>query len=446
MYGLVVIDRTLPDGLRVFLDPVRDVRSVALGIYVKGGSADEAPERLGATHFLEHLLFKRTRRRTGQAIARMTDLLGGECDAYTTKECVVFHIRTTANRLEAALALLLDLTEAPAFTAEDVETERGVILEEMAEAADVPEDRLQDDLVRAPVPKHPLGAPILGTKETGSSLTRTQLAGRFREIFVPARMAFVASGALDPDKLLALLVKERARRESERSSRARPVRTQKAPRRTAPRATRCAVHLERPGLTQSHLLIATPGFGYADALVPAASVVTTVLGGGVSSRLWREVREKNGLAYHVGAGLTLHRDGGLCLIEAATSPENLGKLVKRTAATVKKACADGISAAELTRAKGQITSEIALSLESTVSRRESAARGWLYRDRPYDPDEYLAQIEAVTRSDAKDALEKLFGQATLGLGVAGPGDLDMAGLAEELAAAGVSAASSGAAA
>jgi predicted Zn-dependent peptidase len=406
------------------------VRSVALGIYVKGGSADEAPERLGATHFLEHLLFKRTRRRTGQAIARMTDLLGGECDAYTTKECVVFHIRTTANRLEAALALLLDLTEAPAFTAEDVETERGVILEEMAEAADVPEDRLQDDLVRALWPKHSLGAPILGTKETVSSLTRTQLAERFREIFVPTRMAFVASGALDPDKLLALIVKERARRGV---SRARPARTQKPQRRAAPRATRCAVHLERPGLTQSHLLIATPGFGYADALVPAASVVTTVLGGGVSSRLWREVREKNGLAYHVGAGLTLHRDGGLCLIEAATSPENLGKLVKRTAATVKKACADGITSAELTRAKGQITSEIALSLESTVSRRESAARGWLYRDRPYDPDEYLAQIEAVTRGDAKDALEKLFGNATLGLGVAGPGNLDMAGLAEEIA-------------
>ncbi|MBL8115565.1 MAG: insulinase family protein [Acidobacteria bacterium] len=430
-----MIDHTLPDGLRVFLDPVRDVRSVALGIYVKGGSADEAPERLGATHFLEHLLFKRTRRRTGQAIARMTDLLGGECDAYTTKECVVFHIRTTANRLDAALALLLDLTEAPAFTAEDVETERGVILEEMAEAADVPEDRLQDDLIRALWPKHPLGAPILGTKETVSSLTRTQLAERFREIFVPSRMAFVASGALDPDAFLALLGKERARRGA---ARARPARAPLAPRRMAPRAKRCEVNLVRPGLTQSHLLLATPGFGYAEALVPAASVVTTVLGGGVSSRLWREVREKNGLAYHVGAGLTLHRDGGLCVIEAATSPENLGKLVKRIAATVRKACSEGITAAELARAKGQITSEIALSLESTVSRREAAARGWLYRDRPYDPDEYLAQIAAVTRADAQEALERLFGRnATLGLGVAGPDPfgLDMTALAEELAAA-----------
>lgn len=169
----------------------------------------------------------------------MTDLLVGECDAYTTKECVVFDIRTTANRLEAALALLLDLTEAPAFTAEDVETERGVILEEMAEAADVPEDRLQDDLVRALWPRSSARRSSARRKPSPRSRAPSSPSASARSSCPRAWRSWLP--ALDPDKLLALMVKERARRGS---SRARPARAQKAPRRTSPRATRCSVHLE----------------------------------------------------------------------------------------------------------------------------------------------------------------------------------------------------------
>jgi predicted Zn-dependent peptidase len=193
--------RRLSDGTALWLDPMRDVRSLALGIYVAAGSADEAPGERGATHFLEHLLFKRTRRRSGAAIARITDRLGGDCDAYTTKECVAFHARVPASRAAEAVDLLFDLTAAPAFTAADVEVERGVILEEIAEARDAPDDLLHDTIVRALWPGHDLGAPIFGTKEAVSSLSRSRIATRFREVFRPERTLVVAAGAFDADRL-----------------------------------------------------------------------------------------------------------------------------------------------------------------------------------------------------------------------------------------------------
>ncbi|MGA7990352.1 MAG: pitrilysin family protein, partial [Thermoanaerobaculia bacterium] len=206
--------RRLSDGTALWLDPMRDVGSLALGVYVAAGSADEDEESRGATHFLEHLLFKRTRRRSGAAVARITDRLGGDCDAYTTKECVAFHARVPAARAAEAVELLLDLTAAPAFTRADVEVERGVILEEITEATDAPDDLLHDTIVRAVWPRHDLGAPIFGTREAVARLTRTQLARRFHSIFRPERTLVVAAGALDAGRLTELLERGRARRTS----------------------------------------------------------------------------------------------------------------------------------------------------------------------------------------------------------------------------------------
>ncbi|MFN7990100.1 MAG: pitrilysin family protein [Thermoanaerobaculia bacterium] len=408
--------RTLDDGLSVWLDPMRDVRSVALGVYVAGGSADEEPEALGSTHFLEHLLFRRSRRRTGAAIARTTDRLGGDCDAYTTKEWMAVHARTPSERLVDALALLLDLTEAPAFTAEDVETERKVILEEMAEASDVPEDRLHETFVRAYWPDHPLGAPILGTDETVRSLTRGRLVRRFREVFRPEKTLLAVVGAFEPETFLRALSAERKKRR--RLVTAAPVPPAGA---GSPRGTRCAFHIPRPDLNQTHLLVGSPAPAYADRQVPAAWLLSVVLGGGVSSRLWRRVRERHGLAYQVGAGLTLHRDGGMTLIEAATAPEKLPKLVRATGAVLRELRRSGITRAELRRAKDQMRAEIAMSLESTSARREGAVRSWFFRGRPWGADEVLAEIEAVTPAEVDDAIGALFGAPEAsGFGVTGP--------------------------
>lgn len=394
---------------------MRDVKSLALGIYVAAGSADEAPRERGATHFLEHLLFRRTRRRSGAAIARITDRLGGDCDAYTTKECVAFHARVPAARAADAVDLLLDLTSAPAFTSEDVEVERGVILEEIAEAHDVPDNLLHDTFVRALWPAHDLGEPIFGSKESVSALTRAALAARFRAIFRPERTLVVAAGAMDPDRLVALLERGRLRRAP-----MRPAPAGGAPR--PPRAERCAVAIPRADLGQTHLLVgAAARLTWRDPRLPAAWIAAEVLGGGVSSRLWRDVRESRGLAYHVGAHLSMHRTAGLALITAATQPKNLERLVRTTGRVLGRLLRDGVSRAELARAKNQFAAEAALSQESTASRRETAARAWLARGRPYETEEYLADVAKVTADGVAEAAALLWGDAArMGLGVSGP--------------------------
>ena len=410
---------------------MRDVRSVALGIYVAAGSADEAPGERGATHFLEHLLFRKSRRRSGAAIARMTDRLGGECDAYTTKDVVAFHARTTAERADEALDLLLDLTGEPAFTAADVDVERDVILEEMAEAKDLPEDFLHDSFLRRLWPAHPLGAPILGSEESVRSLSRTRLSRRFRAIFRPERTLAVAAGACQPGPILARLEKARARRVPGPA----PALTPRPPGR--PRARRPVLDVPRPDLTQSHLLVGAPTIPFGHRLRAAASIAVTVLGGGVSSRLGRDVRESKGLAYSVGAGLTLHREAGLAMVEAATHPKNLRRLVRTTGRLLCSLRADGLTRPELRRAKDQIRAEVALSLESTAARREAAARAFLYRGRPVSADEFLAEIEAVTAAEAAEAAGLLFGaMGPVGLGVSGPpvAGVTAEDLMEELAA------------
>lgn len=432
----MVLTDGLEDGTALWLDPMRDVRSVAVGIFVAGGSVDEAPSRLGATHFLEHLLFKRSVRRSGAALGRTIDRLGGDADAYTTKESVAFHARTTSERLDDALGLLLDLTQGPAFTAEDVDVERAVILEEMSEARDVPEDRLQDDLLRALWPDHPLGAPVFGTEASVKGLARAQLADRFREIFRPERTLVVVAGAFEPADLRRRLEKAQRLRRT-RGGPSRPL--QKNPGRalTRPRARRCAIHIPRPDLSQTHVLAGAPALPHGHRLVPAAWIASTVLGGGVSSRLWRDVRERRGLAYQIGAGLTLHREGGVALVDAATSPANLLRLIRALGRAFRDLRRSGVTAAELRRAKDQVRAEVWLSLESTAARRERAARDWLYRGRPRSADELLASVEAVTISLVDEAVERLWGEGqALGLGVSGPdlAGLTVEGLLQELAA------------
>ena len=414
---------------------MRDVRSLALSVTVAAGSADEEDAERGATHFLEHLLFRRSRRRSGAAIARLTDRLGGDCDAYTTKECISFHARVPAARAAEAVDLLLDLTAAPAFTAADVEVERAVVLEEIAEAHDAPEDLLHDTLVRAVWPRDDLGRPIFGTRETVGGLTRRALAARFFEVFRPERTLFAAAGAIEPDRLMRHLERDLSRRPGFR--RTRPAAGTRAAR---PSPERCAVAIPRAELGQAHLLVGAPAaLRWADARVPAAWIAAEILGGGVSSRLWRDVRERRGLAYHVGANLSLHREASLALIAAATRPENLARLVRTTGRVLGRLLKDGVTRAELARAKNQFEAEAALAQESTAARREAAVRAWLSRGRPYPMEEYVADVRRVTADDVAETARLLWGDAErVGLGVAGPfsearADAVARGLAEDFA-------------
>lgn len=238
---------------------------------------------------------------------------------------------------------------------------------------------------------------------------------RFRAIFRPERTLVVAAGALDADRLTALLERGRARRAPARSAPGRR-------RGGAPRSARCAFAIPRADLGQSHLVVGASGpLAWADARVPAAWIAAEVLGGGVSSRLWRDVRERRGLAYQVGANLSLHRDAGLCLITAATQPKNLARLVLSTARVLGRLLREGVTRAELSRAKNQFAAEAALAQESTAARREAAARAWLSRGRPYPTEEFLADVAKVTLDGVGEAARALWGDAgRLGLGVTGP--------------------------
>jgi len=302
----------------------------------------------------------------------------------------------------------------------------------MAEAKDVPEDFLHDAFLRRLWPSHPLGAPIFGTEESVKGLTRRRLAVRFHTIFRPERTLVVAAGAFDPDRIVRRL--EAGRRRGGRTALRSIVPLRPVGR---PRARRCALHVPRPDLQQSHLLVGAPTIAFGHRLRAAASIAITVLGGGVSSRLFRDVRERKGLAYHVGAGLTLHREAGVALVEAATHPKKLARLVRTTGRLLRQLREEGVSSRELRRAKDQMLSEVALALESTAARREAAAQAFLYRGRPAEADEILAEIEAVTAVDAGEAADLLFGKlGPVGLGVSGPPvrGLSVHDLAGELAA------------
>jgi predicted Zn-dependent peptidase len=411
-----VITERLDSGLTVWLDPMRDVRSVALGIYVDGGSSCETSAERGATHFLEHLLFRRSARRTGLEIARLIDRLGGECDAYTAKETVTFHARATIESFDEALDLIFDLVDAPVFDEADIEMERGVVLEEMAEARDIPEDQLNETFAQKIWGPHPLAEPILGTETSIKAMDRDHLVGRFERLFFPGRMAFVAAGAIDPQKLLKRLSRHRFR------TRASRTKDEVAERRAhvKPRMRNRSFFLSKPELSQTHVLAGAEAFPHSHESVPAAWLLSTVLGGGVSSRLWRNVRDKKGLAYHVSSGLTLHRHTGLITIEAATAPEKLRRLIRTLGTVLRQLREGGVTKSELKHAKEQMRAEVELSLESTALRREAAARDWLCRGRPYEVDELLADIDAVSPDGIETALKKLFGTNGLTLGVTGP--------------------------
>ncbi|MCC6130158.1 MAG: insulinase family protein [Acidobacteria bacterium] len=411
-----MITERLDNGLTAWLDPMRDVRSVALGFYVSAGSVSEAATERGSTHFLEHLLFRRSARRTGLEIARAIDRLGGDCDAYTAKETVAFHARSTVESFDAAVDLLFDLVKAPVFSQEDIEMERGVILEEMAEARDIPEDLLNEAFAKNVWNGHPLSEPILGTEESVKALDSPALVSRFEKLFVPARMAFVASGAIDPPKLLRHLGKLRFRRPRGGNQEPNGEPQKDLPK---PKVRTASFFIEKPELSQTHVLAGAEAFPHTHRAVPAAWLLSTILGGGVSSRLWRNVRDKRGLAYHVGSTLALFRQTGLIQIEAATAPEKLRKLIKTLGTVLRHVRESGVTKHELKHAKDQVRAEVELSLESTVSRREAAARDWLYRGRPYEVDELLSDIDAVDMAAIESSIAKLFGGA-FSLGITGP--------------------------
>src|SRR5262245_19367030 len=424
----MVQKHVLDNGAIVLIDEMQDVRSFSLGFFVRAGSGDEPPQRQGLSHFLEHLLFKRTRRRTNAEIARAIDRLGGEVDAFTTKEYTGFYGRTLDVRFAEAFDLLSDIVLSPAFGSADVEVERGVILEEIGEANDNPEDLAHENFVRALWKGHPLGAPILGTAETVSAIDREDLYRYHRSRYTAANLIVAVAGHVRPAEVLRSVEALFHRRRSP-GGRRRP-----APER-APRPHSSVVLRRRRGLEQAHVCIGMAASPHASRRRHAAALLDVVLGGGMSSRLFQEVRERRGLVYTIGSSLSAYRLGGYEAISAACAPKNLRRVLDVTLRELRKLKRGGVTGRELSRAKENLTGNMVLALESTVSRMSSAARQELYFGRIASPDELIARVEAVTADEVGEEAGRVVDGKSLSVSVvgdAGPRALTPADLAGAL--------------
>ncbi|MGE5275633.1 MAG: M16 family metallopeptidase [Acidobacteriota bacterium] len=401
----------LGNGVTVLVDEMRDVRSFALGIFVAAGSGDEPAERRGISHFLEHVLFKRTRRRSTVQIAREIDRLGGDVDAFTTKEYTGFYAHSLDSNFEGALDLLGDMVLAPAFESEDIEVERGVILEEIGEANDNPDDLVHEMFVRSFWRTHPLGEPILGTAETVRAIGVTDLYRYHHERYTPGSLIFSVAG-----HVLAAPVVDAV----ERLFRRRPARGGPPGRRGGrPHPHQHVEVRSRRGLEQAHVCLGVAGPSQSSERRYAASLLDIVLGGGMSSRLFQEVREKRGLAYSVASSLNSYRLGGYETITAACAPKNLARVLDVTLRELKKLKREGVRPRELAWAKENLKGNLILALESTVSRMSMQARHEFYYGRIQPAEEMIARVEAVTGDDVAREAERLLDPRVLSLTIVG---------------------------
>lgn len=399
----------LPSGLTVLIETLPYVRSVSLGYYLRSGSAVETEQFAGASHFLEHLVFKGTARRSTTEIAQLIDNLGGEVDAFTGKEYTSFYAHVLDEQVEEALDLLTDIITSPLLTDADLEMERGVVLEEIRMVEDTPDDLVHELFVTSFWPDHPLGRPILGTEETVVNLQRDQIASHYRDTFHPSNMIFCASGNVRPEQLIPYLEKTFATTPP----------TGNFAQWSAPRPYQHVLLREKKELEQVHLCLGSRGFPQQGHERYAAALLNTVLGGGMSSRLFQRVREKEGLVYTVASYHNGYLHGGYQAVYAACAPRNLKRVLDITLEELRAIKKEGATDGELASAKRHLKGSILLSLESTVSRMSGIARQEYYFGRQFTPDEIIAHIDAVTLEDILNIAQVIVDPESLSLTLLG---------------------------
>jgi len=400
----------LPNGLIVITETMQHVRSVSVGIWVRNGSRREVPAENGLAHFLEHMVFKGTDRRSAEDIAREMDSVGGMLDAFTSKEQICFNAKVLDEHLPIAFDVLADLVLRPKLDSDDVNKERQVVLEEIKMDLDNPEYLLHDIFTRGFWPEHSLGRPILGTPETVRNFDREALCRRFQNWFAPDHIIITAAGNITHPQVLELVEQEFGHLQPIGSRREDP-----APSTSAP------INLEtKRDLEQVHLCIGVPSLPLAHERRFGVAVLNNLLGGGMSSRLFQNIREKQGLAYAVFSEITPYSDAGMLTVYAGTAKETVDKVLDLTVAEFRAMKESPVSDEELLRAKNHLKGSLMLSLESTSSRMSNLARQELYFQRFYSLDEILMSIEAVTRDEVQSLAREFFQPNRVALTVLGP--------------------------
>jgi predicted Zn-dependent peptidase len=418
--GGLVRRTVLPGGLRVVTEQVPGVRSAAFGIWVGVGSRDETPAQMGSAHYLEHLLFKGTARRSALDISAAMDSVGGEMNAYTTKEYTCFYARVLDDDLPLAIDVISDLVTGALIHPEDVENERGVILEEIAMHDDDPSDLVHDEFARSLFGDTPLGRPILGTEQTIEALRRSTINGFYRRRYRPEQMVVAAAGRLDHTAVVRG-VRAAFRRSGMLESDAVPVAPRVGSRRAPHRPGEVSVVNRRT--EQANLVLGVPGIVRTDPRRYALGVLNSALGGGMSSRLFQEIREKRGLAYSVFSFATQYSDAGVMGVYAGCLPGKVDAVLDLCRTELSGIVAGGITADELRRGKGQLRGSLVLGQEDTGARMSRIAKAELLYDELPRVDEVLRRIDAVTHEDVQSLASDLLA-ATPTLAVIGPFDPD----------------------
>ncbi len=393
---------TLPNGLVLITEAMPHVRSVALGVWTRNGSRREPAELCGLTHFIEHMLFKGTERRSAEDIAREMDRLGAILDAFTSKELVCLNTKVLDEHLPLAFGVMADMMLRSRFADQDVSKEKSVILEEIKMVKDNPEDLVHEVFTRNFWPGHALGRPILGTRQTVRQF-KTRAVREWHGVwFSPQNLLVTAAGNLRHDAIRELVGGEFG------SQAASPSRTAASPAEGPPQPHARITSLDKKELEQIQICLGVPACSAASERRFALSVLNYVLGGGMSSRLFQNIREQLGLAYSIFSDLSPYRDAGMLCVYAGTSSKSVEQVVRNIVDEFRRLKKDSITDEELRRAKDHLKGSLLLSLESSGARMSNLARQELYFGRFFSSEETGAAIEAVTREEVGAMARELF--------------------------------------
>src|SRR5215475_8505999 len=414
--GGTVRRTVLPNGLRIVSEAIPAMRSVSFGIWVGIGSRDEERADGGVSHFLEHLLFKGTKRRTALDISAGIEAVGGETNAFTTKEYTCYYARVLDADAALAVDVMCDLVVDSVLADADVETERGVILEEIAMHDDEPDDEVHDLIAEAIYGAGtPLGRLISGTEATVTPMTREQIRSFYRSRYVPSNMVVSVAGNLDHDGLVAMVTEAFAR------SSVKDVVGDAAPRRPSDPAApvrQPTVLVRDKDTEQAHLVLGCPAISRLDDRRFALGVLNNCLGGGMSSRLFQEIREKRGLAYSVYSYMSQFADTGIFAVYAGCAPGKVDEVLSLVRAELANVAAEGLTESEVNRGKGMMKGSLVLGLEDTGSRMTRLGKGELLYNDLMTVDDLLGRVEAVTvdavREVAADLLTRQMSLALVG--------------------------------
>ena len=388
----------LPNGLIVLTERMDHLRSVAMGVWIKSGSRCEPAETNGISHFVEHMLFKGTRSRTAQHIAREMDSIGGNLDAFTGKETICFNVKSLADHVPIALDVLSDLVLNPVFAASDIERERGVILEEIKIDEDNPDVLVQELFTQSFWKGHPLGWPILGTTETVARLGQQHLFDYHSDRFHGGNIVFSAAGNLDHDRFTEAVA-------GKFSSLAGGETLHEL---SAPEPSARIVLRSKKSLEQVQVCLGVPAPPITDDNRYATLILNTVLGGGMSSRLFQTIREERGMAYSIYSDLNPYRDTGTLCVYAGTSAAKALEVVDLILAEFRSLKQTPLTGEELTRAKDQLKGNLLLGLESSTARMANLARQEMYFHQFFTVDELIARIDEVDAAQVQAMAQRLF--------------------------------------